>query len=391
MYWILTIVALLTLAADFAIYRRCVRPHAAPALRRAFAGFAFTADALPLLLSGWMWLLPDNTTFWTRVALWVMFVYAMLLLPRYVYYAFRFARRGRLSRLLGAAAAAATACLLVWGATEGRTRIVVDEAVLECAGLPKAFDGFRIVQFSDTHLGTLAGEKRMLRRIVGTIEALHPDLIVFSGDLVNVRYTELDSAAMRILGRLDAPFGVVSNIGNHDVGYYIRDSISLPSEVNLRRLVERQEAMGWRVLDDTSEYLRREGDSISLSGISYRKSWRNHGHARELPDPDLAPVYAGLPDSIFNITLAHAPQLWKPVLAAGRGDLTLSGHVHSMQMKLHVGRAAFSPARLLYRAWSGCYEDAGKYLYVNDGIGYVGYPIRLGAYPEITLIVLTRP
>ncbi len=391
MYWLTAFPVVLTLGVDWLIRRRMIRRGRSGRTVAAFTLFALAADTLPLLYGAVAQLFPDNTTPLVFAGQWVMFAYALLLVPRMIYCLFRFGSRRRGVHAFGVVAAAGAAALLVWGATAGRTKIVVNELVLASSRLPKAFDGFRIVQFSDLHLGTLVHPERELGRLVDRIEALRPDLIVFSGDLVNIRYTELDSTAMRILGRLKAPFGVVSNIGNHDVGYYIRDSLALPQEVNLRQLIRRQEAMGWRVPDDRTEYLRRGGDSISLSAVSFRTAWRNHRHAVEIPDLDLSPIYEGVPASLFNLSLTHAPQLWHSILEAGYGDLTLSGHVHSMQMKLRLGRRAFSPARLLYRQWSGLYERGGRYLYINDGIGYIGYPVRLGAWPEITLIELIRP
>lgn len=391
MNWLTAFLVVLTLGVDWLVRRRMIRHGRPRCAVTAFTLFALVADTLPLLFGAVAWLFTDNTTPLVFAGQWVMFAYVLLVAPRMIYALFRFASPRRSVHLLGAAVAAGAVGLLIWGATAGRSRIVVNRLTLTSARLPEAFDGFRIVQFSDLHLGTLVHPERELGRLVDRIEALKPDLIVFSGDLVNIRYTELDSAAMRILGRLKAPFGVVSNIGNHDVGYYIRDSLALPHEVNLSRLIRRQEAMGWRVLDDRTEYLRRGGDSISLSAISFRAAWRNHRHAAEIPDLDLAPVYQGVPASLFNLSLTHAPQLWQPILEAGYGDLTLAGHVHSMQMKLRLGRRAFSPARLLYPQWSGLYERGGRYLYINDGIGYIGYPVRLGAWPEITLIELRNP
>ena len=105
---------------------------------------------------------------------------------------------------------------------------------------------------------------------------------------------------------------------------------------------------------------------------------------------DLSGAYRGVPDSLYNITAVHIPQLWGQIADAGYGDLTLAGHVHSMQIKLRLFGRAFSPAQLLYTRWSGRYDEGGRTLYINDGTGYVVFPMRLGAYPEITLITLRR-
>ena len=131
----------------------------------------------------------------------------------------------------------------------------MNEVEIRTAALPAAFDGFRIVQFSDLHIGTLVRPEREMNRLVDTINALRPDLVVFSGDLVNIRYTELDQPAREILGAIRAPFGVVSTLGNHDVGIYVKDTVALPPEVNTARLIGLQREMGWNMLLDSTVYL----------------------------------------------------------------------------------------------------------------------------------------
>ena len=178
--------------------------------------------------------------------------------------------------------------------------------------------------------------------------------------------------------------------GNHDIGTYIKDSVSFPAAAEAREVVARQRSIGWRVLEDTTVYLRRGADSISLTGISFDPALRDRRHDRDLPAPGIAKAFAGIPDSLYNITLVHLPQLWEQITAMGYGDLTLAGHVHSMQFKIRPWGRGWSPASWIYEHWSGRY-DAGRHtLYVNDGTGYVAYPMRLGAWPEVTLFTLKR-
>jgi hypothetical protein len=146
--------------------------------------------------------------------------------------------------------------------------------------------------------------------------------------------------------------------------------------------------MGWRVLDNATTYLVRGGDTLSLSGISYDTALVTQQHNAQLPDYNWGATYADVDKRHYNITLAHIPQLWESIVATGYGDLVLSGHVHSMQIKLHLFGHDFSPASLVYKHWSGRYQHDDRTLYVNDGIGYVGFPFRWGAYPEITLFTL---
>ena len=391
MIWFVFFFAAAVAAADIWVWRRCFRPRTMrPALRGSIAAVLVCFDALPLAV----WLIgklaPDNTRAVMMACMWLIYIYLATSLPRMLFYLFAAISRRRSVRLAGAAASLVLFAVLLRGMAFCRSHLVVNRVEVWSERLPAAFDGLRVVQFSDLHLGTLVRPENEVGRLVDTINALHPDLVVASGDLVTVRYTELDGSMQRLLGSIRAPYGVVSTIGNHDVGVYVKDTAALPHRVNLDRLIARQREMGWLVLDDSTLYLRRGGDSLSLSGISFPHTQRNLRHRRELPDIDVEEVYTGVSDSLFNITVSHLPQLWQRILSLGYGDLTLAGHVHSMQFKVRLGRWRFSPARLLYKQWSGPYFDGGRMLYVNDGIGYVGYPMRLGACPEVTLFVLHR-
>lgn len=386
MIWIVIALSAAIALLDWRFYRRHLLGRAGMSCRLLFLAICFGSDLLPAAVAGAMKLLPDNPTGTVLVGMWLMWTFQLLVAPRFVYYLFHHFHHPR----AGWVAAAVVVGLLLWGTTCGRTRYVIREVEVRSERLPDAFDGMRIAQFSDLHIGTLIHPQQEMERLVRTINTLHPDLIIFNGDLINIRYTELDSAAMGILAGLQAPLGVVSNLGNHDTGVYIKDSLSLPVEVNTDSLCARQRRMGWRLPDNATEYLVRGGDTISLTGLSFDPTLRKARHDRQIP-MKIETAYAGVPTSCYNITLSHVPQLWERVRALGYGDLMLSGHVHAMQLKLNLGRWSFSPARLIYRRWSGRYDDAsGGTLYINDGIGCVGWPMRLGAYPEITVITLRR-
>lgn len=384
--WIIFVLTLAAASADIIHYRRLRRRGTSVRSRRLFVALAAVTDALPLVIALSGVLSRDNTTGFMLFAMWAFWAWMMTVLPRIACYFFRLVGLPR----VGIAAGICVAALFVWGATRGRTKIRVSRVEICSGRIPAGFDGFRIVQFSDTHLGTLVRPEAELGRIADSINSLHPDLVVFCGDLVNIRSSELDARAMRLLGGLRAPYGVVSVTGNHDVGVYIKDSIAQPAEASLAEVVARQREMGWRVLEDTTVYLRRGSDSISLTGLSFDPALRHLRHDPDLPPANLSAAYRGVPDSLYNITAVHIPQLWDQIAETGYGDLTLSGHVHSMQLKIHLFGHAFSPAQLLYTRWSGRYDEKGRTLYINDGTGYVAFPMRLGAYPEITLITLKR-
>ena len=188
---------------------------------------------------------------------------------------------------------------------------------------------------------------------------------------------------------LKARDGVVAVLGNHDTGVYERDTVELPIEENTRLLVERIEAMGWLVSNDETMLLARGNDTITLTGIGFSRELLEHRHSADVADSlDLRPIYRDVPNDKFNVTVSHMPQLWPKVSELGFGDLVLSGHVHAMQAKGRIGDFVFSPAQLMYKEWSGLYKKQSSHLYITDGVGSVGFHLRLGAPPEITLLTL---
>lgn len=384
LYSIVILLALCAVAADRHHLRRLKRESVGPLRRRLFIAWAALTDSLPLIVAVAGLLLRDHSTAYIHWTMWIFWAWMVAIFSRIGFYAFNALHRPRLGVLAGLGIAG----IMVWGATAGRTTLHINAIEVCSDRLPASFDGLRIVQFSDLHVGTLVHPDRELNRLIDSINALHPDLILFTGDLVNIRSSELTPAVLQKLGALAAP--VYSVTGNHDTGRYIKDTVAQPADESLAQVIERQTQAGWHVLQDTTVYLHREGDSISLSGISFDPALYKLRHASDLHSPTLAKAYTDVPEAIYNLTAVHLPQLWPQIRNIGRGDLTLAGHVHSMQMKIRIFGHSFSPAACLYEQWSGRYDADGKTLYINDGIGYVGYPMRLGAWPEITLITLRR-
>lgn len=381
---LLLLLGLCAVAADMHHYRRMRREGASRRRRLLFIAWSALTDSLPIAAAMAGTFLHDTTTTYILWSMWMFWAWMTAVLPRICFFLFNALHRPR----TGIVSGAAIAIVLICGATEGRSSLRVEEVEICSDRLPAGFDGLRIVQLSDLHIGTMLRPERELRRIVDSVNALRPDLIVFTGDLVNIRSTELDARSMPQLARFLAP--VYSVTGNHDTGAYIEDQEKLPAATSLAQVIERQEEAGWHVLQDTTVYLRRGGDSISLTGLSFDPQLQWLRHAADLRSAGAAAAYRDVPDSLFNITAVHLPQLWEQIAEMGYGDLTLAGHTHSMQMKLRFGKWQWSPAAWLYERWSGRYDRAGRTLYINDGIASVGYPMRIGARPEITLITLHR-
>lgn len=386
---LIVIFLLLSLVAsiDYVLYRRMFKNSEIKLWGQILFKSVITISYLLAITAFALYISPfDNSTLVVKIVMWSFFMSAVMITLRFIYYIFGWFRWHKTGTLV----TFALAMLLLWGVTYGRTSYIVNRVDIFSNKLPESFDGFEIVHISDIHIGTMIDTKVELSRLVDRINKLNADIVVFSGDLINIRYSELDSEVMQILGNIEAPYGVVSNIGNHDTGQYMKDTLTCSPAENLKRLIERQNKMGWRVLDNQSELLYRNGDSISISAVSFSSSLHKQRHEQFIKHPDLKHAYNQLDSSLFNITVSHVPQMWDDIVALGYGDLTLAGHVHGGQMKFSIGELSLSPVQFLYERWSGRYDKDGSTLYINDGIGYVGIPMRLGAYPEITLLKLKK-
>ncbi len=397
-----TILFSIAIIADLCIYMALVRPRfrRLPA-RLLYLLFAIVTDGAALSALVLYGSAADRGSAGVIAVMWLVWLFFLTLVPKVLYLfglivdclvcrAVR--RRVTLFRWVGMVSAAAVMAVMVSGVTTGRTKLRVEE--VEICSDRVAFDGYRIVQFSDIHIGTMLCPERQIARLVESVNALKADMVVSTGDLVNLTHAELTPAIMEILSRLDAPGGVWSVWGNHDLGFYIKDGAALTPKENFAALSEKVRDMGWRTLSDRSTWIHRGGDSLLLTGIDYPTT-RLNGHNNELGGADLDTAFGMAAETDpFNVVLAHTPMLWDGITARGGGDVTLSGHVHAMQTKLRLFGRVWSPAQYMYKEWSGKYLGEGSekktVLYINDGIGCVGYPMRIGASGEITIITLKR-
>lgn len=270
--------------------------------------------------------------------------------------------------------------LMWWGALINRWQIEVKEVEFTDARVPEDFDGFKIVQLSDIHTGTFGRDTSFLAEVVDRINSLNPDLVLFTGDIVNRRSDELEPF-VSALSRFKAP--VYSVLGNHDYGDYYRWPDAAAKQANHNKLLDLQRDMHWTLLNNDSRTLHRGNDSIALIGVE------NIGDPPFPVYGDLDAAYSGdLDDPVFKILMSHNPAHWVNDIEEAPDKniaLTLAGHTHAMQIELF----GLSPASLRYPTWGGMYgEEGANRLYVNIGLGEVGIPARIGATPEITLITL---
>lgn len=292
-------------------------------------------------------------------------------------------RHQRLSRTfagLGCALGITLAVMMLYGLTLGYRQVRVRTFTYSHPDLPAAFDGYRIVQLSDLHLGTLVGREEVVAKIVNEVNRCDADLVVFTGDLVNYHADEI-APFREILRGIRARDGVVSVMGNHDYAQYFHWTTPADSAADIALLQREQHDMGWRLLLNGHHVLHRASDSIAIIGVE------NEGRPPFPALADLPGAMRGLQPGAFKVLLSHDPTHWRrEVLPTTDIALTLSGHTHGMQLQI----GGFSPASWFYDEWGGAYYDGHRALYVSLGTGEVMIPFRLGAWPEVTLITLRR-
>jgi uncharacterized protein len=260
----------------------------------------------------------------------------------------------------------------------------INRVKLAFDNLPASFKGMRIVHISDVHSGSFM-DKKAVQHGVDMIMKEGADLILFTGDLVNDKATEMEDY-MDVFNQLKAPMGVFSTLGNHDYGDYVQWPIKgVSKEQNLVNLKKVHEDLGWRLLMNEHVALEKNGEAIALLGI---ENWSNKARFPKHGRMDLA--HPGTEKYPFKILMSHDPSHWDAQVKTTYPDvdLMLSGHTHGMQFGIDLPGFKWSPVQYVYKQWGGLYEDAKQKLYVNRGFGFIGYPGRVGVLPEITVIEL---
>jgi predicted MPP superfamily phosphohydrolase len=260
-------------------------------------------------------------------------------------------------------------------------RYQVKRVKLSYANLPAAFKGLRVVHISDIHSGSF-NDKKAVMKGVSRIMKEKPDLILFTGDLVNSVADEMEDY-MDVFNKLEAPLGVYSTLGNHDYGDYASWDNEADKTANLEKLKQIHATLGWRLLMNEHVELARGMDKIALLGI---ENWS--AKARFPKYGDMKQAHAGTSVYPFKILMSHDPSHWKAQVLEDYPDidLMLSGHTHGMQFGVEIPGFKWSPVQYVYKEWAGLYEQEAQKLYVNRGFGFIGYPGRVGILPEITLL-----
>ena len=255
---------------------------------------------------------------------------------------------------------------------------------LSYTNLPASFKGLKIVHISDIHSGSFADKKAVMKGVEKIMNE-KPDLILFTGDLVNNVAGEMEDY-MDVFNKLNAPLGVYSTLGNHDYGDYVQWDSMEEKQANLEKLKQVHASLGWRLLMNEHVALERGVDKIALLGI---ENWSTK--ARFPKYGDMKKAHAGSEEYPFKILMSHDPSHWKGEVLEKYPDinLMLAGHTHGMQFGVEIPGFKWSPVQYVYKEWAGLYENEAQKLYVNSGFGFIGYPGRVGILPEITVLELS--
>lgn len=285
---------------------------------------------------------------------------------------------------LGYITAGLTFAGFLYGVTIGKYRFRIIDHRVPLRNLAASFAGFKIVQISDAHLGSFLNDRAPVQRSIEMINALEPDLIVFTGDLVNVEASEAEPW-IDTFKQLKAKYGKFSILGNHDYAEY-GAMTEEQRESSRRRLIEIHGEMGFDLLRNENRILERDGAQLALVGVeNWGKGFTQKG--------DLQKALRGTENVEVRLLLSHDPTHWEEqVYRKERIQLTMSGHTHGMQMGIEIPSIGlkFSPARLRYKRWGGLYTEGEQHLHVNRGFGFLGFPGRVGMPPEITFLELTQ-
>lgn len=273
---------------------------------------------------------------------------------------------------------------MIYGATKGRFNYDVVYQPIEFDNLPDSFNGVKIVQLSDIHVGSFFDNHKEIEKAINKVNELNPDYILFTGDMVNNYAWELDGWE-EIIGKLKAKHGKFSILGNHDYADYVQWDSEADKVKNLASLKLRQAKMGFRLLLNESVKLERNGEFIELLGLE------NWGKGRFAKYGDLVKTMKNSVSNSFKILMSHDPSHWdEQVLEKTDINLALAGHTHGMQYGVKIGSFQFSPVQFRYPRWAGLYTENKQHLYVNRGFGYIGFAGRVGISPEITLLELRQ-
>jgi len=294
-----------------------------------------------------------------------------------------FPERRKFLSLVGLGMGGVLSALFIDGITFGKYRHTVRRVKVKFANLPKSFKGYKIIQISDVHSGSFSDPDK-LKHAVDLINEQKPDLVLFTGDMVNNVADEF-KPFIPLFSKIKAKDGKFAVLGNHDYGDYVSWTSPDAKKKNLDTLIDYEKQAGFDMLRNENRVIEKNGEKLYILGV---ENWGLK------PFPQFGKIddaLKGVPESATKILMSHDPTHFDYVVKKHPADihLTLSGHTHGMQFGLDLKNVKWSPVQYRYPKWADLYESEGKFLYVNRGFGVLGYPGRVGVLPEITLFELS--
>ncbi|MDC8103236.1 metallophosphoesterase [Chryseobacterium sp. B21-037] len=294
-----------------------------------------------------------------------------------------FPERRKFLSLMGLGLGGVLSALFIDGITFGKYRHKVRKVKVKIANLPKNFKGYKVIQISDVHSGSFADPSK-LEHAIELINEQKPDLVLFTGDMVN-NVSEEFKPFIPLFSKITAKDGKFAVLGNHDYGDYVTWTSLDAKKKNLETLIDYEKQAGFDMLRNEHRIIEKDGEKLYILGV---ENWG----LKPFPQfGDLDKAIAGVPESAAKILMSHDPTHFDSIVKQHPGNvqLTLSGHTHGMQFGLDLKNIKWSPVQYRYPKWADIYESEGKFLYVNRGFGVLGYPGRVGVLPEITLFELS--
>ena len=338
-------------------------------------GFAFTMFVAKMVFSSTL-ILQDLSRYLIAFVQWFMGLFSSdpspsKLLPG----------RRKAITAISAGIAAVPFLSMLYGITRGKYNYTVSRLQIRIAGLPEKFRGFKIAQISDIHSGSF-DNKKQVEKGIQMINDESPDMVVFTGDLVNFDPNEIEPY-IDSFARIDPPYGKYSILGNHDY-YGLRGNEAQERQVYFREFESKHNKMGFKLLRNQNVAIEKEGEKINLIGV---ENW-GAGPFPKYGDLDMA--MEGKETDCCNILLSHDPTHWenKVLEHQEKIHLTLSGHTHGMQFGINLPGLKWSPIQYRYKRWMGLYEEKDQFLYINRGFGFLGFPGRVFMWPEISVFEL---
>ena len=272
---------------------------------------------------------------------------------------------------------------MIYGMVKTAFDFKVRKSFVQIPGLPNAFDGLRIIQISDIHSGSFLNGSAF-KNAVELIMEQKPDIIFFTGDLVNDK-TDEAHPFVDIWKNLSAPYGIFSIVGNHDYGDYIQWPSDEAKAENFENLKKLHKKMGWDLLLNENRIIEKDGEQLAILGVE------NWGATLRFPRKgDINKAKQGVEHIPNKLLLSHDPSHWDAEVVDKHPDIkvTFSGHTHGFQFGIEIPGFKWSPSQYVYDQWAGLYSKGAQHIYVNRGLGFLGYLGRVGIKPEITLMEL---